>query len=178
MLEIELWKINNSVPAPKFNLVERPNDWTKTLKLKDSLSTTQKTQLEFWQNFNLYAFSRNDFNKEFSQRKAHPQHWYSLSIGSSEYHLELTANTQKQRLGVGIYITDNKDLFEKFKLSKALIENELGVTLEWRVANKACRILAFTKGDIKESIDKCNDYFDWYCDMALKLKKIIKKYDI
>ena len=27
LLEIELWRINDSLPAPKFNVVERPNDW-------------------------------------------------------------------------------------------------------------------------------------------------------
>ena len=27
-LEIELWRIGNSAPAPKFNIVARPNDWT------------------------------------------------------------------------------------------------------------------------------------------------------
>ena len=33
LLEIELWKINGSVPAPRFNIVERPNDWAKAIKL-------------------------------------------------------------------------------------------------------------------------------------------------
>lgn len=29
LIEIELWKINDSVPAPKFNIVEKPNVWAK-----------------------------------------------------------------------------------------------------------------------------------------------------
>lgn len=32
LLEIELWKINDSIPAPKFNIVERPNNWAKEVK--------------------------------------------------------------------------------------------------------------------------------------------------
>ena len=28
-LEIEVWKIGDSPPAPKFNVVSRPNDWTR-----------------------------------------------------------------------------------------------------------------------------------------------------
>lgn len=28
-IEIELWRIGNSDPAPKFNIVSKPNDWTK-----------------------------------------------------------------------------------------------------------------------------------------------------
>ena len=28
-LEIELWKIDNSLAAPKFNIASKPNDWTQ-----------------------------------------------------------------------------------------------------------------------------------------------------
>ena len=31
-LEIELWKIGNSLVAPKFNIVSKPNDWTRSMK--------------------------------------------------------------------------------------------------------------------------------------------------
>ena len=33
LLEIELWKIGGSLPAPKFNVIERPNDWVKAIWL-------------------------------------------------------------------------------------------------------------------------------------------------
>ena len=33
-LEIELWKIDNSLVAPKFNIVSKPNDWTQSIKQK------------------------------------------------------------------------------------------------------------------------------------------------
>ena len=31
-LEVELWRIDDSPVAPKFNVVSKPNDWSKTLK--------------------------------------------------------------------------------------------------------------------------------------------------
>ena len=40
LLEIELWKINDSLPAPKFNVVERPNDWAKTMLAERPLITS------------------------------------------------------------------------------------------------------------------------------------------
>ncbi len=174
LLEVELWKINDSIPAPKFNLVERPNDWIKSLKLKDSLSTINKLQLEFWQSFNAYAFSRNDFNKEFTQRKAQPQNWYELSVGSSDCHIGLTVSTQKQQISAYIYFSNNKDLFEKFKSFKTEIENEVNVNLEWRTANKDCKILTFRNSGILNSNDKWHSYFDWYCDLAIKFKQVVK----
>lgn len=176
LLEIELWKINDSLPAPKFNIVERPNDWAKTMKAVEGLSDTKKLQLDFWQAFNDYAFNKSEFNKVFSKRKPQPQHWYDLSVGSSAYHIGLTANTQKKRLGTEIYVNDDKDLFEKFKNHKNAIEAELGIELEWRTATKDCRILALNIGDIKKGENAWPGYFDWFCVMALKLREIIGKY--
>lgn len=178
LLEIELWKINDSIPAPKFNLVERPNDWTKALKFKEGLSDTNKIRLEFWQCFNEYAFSKNEFSKEFKQRKAQAHNWYDLSVGSSEYHIGLTMSTQKQQISASIYFKNNKDLFEKFKSFKDEIENQLNVNLEWRTANKVCKILTFYNGSILDSNEQWHSYFDWYCDLAIKFKQVIKKYDI
>lgn len=178
LLEIQLWKIDNSLPAPKFNIVERPNDWAKTMKASEGLSETKKTQLDFWQAFNDYAFGKEVFKKLFSKRKPQPQHWYDLSVGKSLYHIVLTANTQKKRIGAEIYINDDKEIFDKFKIMKSEIESELSMELEWRTASKDCRILAVHNGDIKKSEAEWNKYFDWFCDMSIKLLDIIRKYDV
>ena len=178
LIEIELWKINDSLPAPKFNVVERPNDWAKTVKASEGLTDTKKLQLEFWQAFCNYAFTKPDFSKIFSKRKAQPQHWYDLSIGSAVYHITLSVNTQKKQLGSEIYISNNKDLFEKFKSNKDAIEQDFGMTMVWHTANKDCRIIAFKDGDIKKGDNVWPTQFDWLCETALKLRNIAKKYDI
>ena len=41
-LEIELWQIGDSVAAPKFNLVAKPNDWSKSVRD----AATKRTGLE------------------------------------------------------------------------------------------------------------------------------------
>jgi len=45
LIEIEVWKIGDSLPAPKFNIVEQPNNWGKVIKTSTILSyyRTQKT---------------------------------------------------------------------------------------------------------------------------------------
>ncbi|MDY3966189.1 MAG: DUF4268 domain-containing protein, partial [Prevotella sp.] len=125
LLEIELWQIGDSEKAPRFNIVEKPNDWTKTMKSIEGLSNTDLLKLEFWTGFN-DAMSNNDsFKQHFRARKAMPQHWYDLSIGSSAYHVALTINTQKQSIGADIYINDDKELFERFKMHKDEISTML-----------------------------------------------------
>ena len=176
LVEIELWKINDSLPAPKFNVVEKPNDWAKAMKVVEGLSALQKLQLDFWQAFNEHAFVKSEFKKVFSQRKPSPQHWYSVSIGRSTYHISFTVNTQKKRLGAEIYFSGDKDAYGRFMEHKEEIEKELSMPVEWREANKDCRILVLTNGDIKKGTDAWNGYFDWFCDMGIKLRDIALKY--
>ena len=176
LVEIELWKINDSLPAPKFNVVEKPNDWAKAMKVVEGLSALQKLQLDFWQAFNEHAFVKPEFKKVFSQRKPSPQHWYSVSIGRSTYHVSFTVNTQKKRLGAEIYFSGDKDAYGRFMEHKEEIEKELSMPVEWREANKDCRILVLTNGDIKKGTDAWNGYFDWFCDMGIKLRDIALKY--
>lgn len=66
-------------------------------------------------------------------------------------------------------------MFERFYSYKDEIENELGGKMEWRVANKDCRILIACNGNIRKESSWIKE-FDWLCDKALKLKKIIEKY--
>ena len=176
LLEIELWKIDDSFPAPKFNVIERPNDWAKTMKAVENLSETKKLQFEFWQAFTEYAFSKDKFQRVFSKRKVYPRHWYDLSVGNSSCCIRLTANTQKKRLGAEIYIHDDKELFEKFKEKKSEIEQKIGQNIEWRVAAKDCRILALSDGDISKGESSWTEYFAWYCECVFKFRDIVEKY--
>ena len=176
LVEIELWKINDSLPAPKFNVVEKPNDWAKAMKVVEGLSALQKLQLDFWQAFNEHAFVNPEFKKVFSQRKPSPQHWYSVSIGRSTYHISFTVNTQKKRIGAEIYFSGDKDAYGRFMEHSEEIERELSMPVEWREANKDCRILVLTNGDIKKGTDAWNEYFDGFCKMGIKLIDIALKY--
>lgn len=52
-LEIELWKIGDSSPAPKFNVVSGPNGWIRSVTGETgsrgkSLTPTKHQQREFW----------------------------------------------------------------------------------------------------------------------------------
>lgn len=176
LVEIELWRINDSLPAPKFTIIEKPNDWAKTMKVVEGLSEHQKMQLEFWQAFIDYAFNNDEFKKTFTQRKAQPQHWYDVSVGSSVYHIAFTINSQKKKLGAEIYIHNDKETYEHFKKSATEIEQEIGAEIVWREANKDCRILVLHDGDVKKGSDSWTQCFEWFCKMGILLKKITTKY--
>ncbi len=174
LTEIELWQIDDSLKAPKFNVVERPNDWAKSMK-NDSLNETARLKLDFWQEFVETMRGNSLFTDNFSARKPSPHHWYDLSLGSSAYHLGLTVNTQKNKIATEIYITDDKELFQKFQRHAAEIETMMNQKIDWIEASKACRIVVSKSFPIKDR-DKWNSAFDWFLEMALRFKKIAIKY--
>lgn len=173
LLEIELWKIGNSVPAPKFNIVCMPNNWGKVQKTSNSLTNAKKLQLEFWQGLSEYGASNETYAKEFNKRKASAQHWYSIPVGTSDYHIDFTCNTQKNELAVEIYINDNKEVYSLFYNNKEKIEKETGLKFVWsKLENKkASRIKTNIKVDFNDK-DKWNEYYEWLCEKAVLMKKI------
>lgn len=175
LLEIELWQIGDSEKAPRFNIVEKPNDWSKTMKTIDGLSNTDLLKLEFWTGFNETMNNNYDFTHNFHAHKVSPQHWYDLSIGSSAYHICLTINTQKQNIGIDLYINDDKDLFEQFRKHDAEISTLLNSEVEWREAKKACRILITSNINVKkrESWPKA---YNWFLEKAIVFKEIASKF--
>lgn len=176
LVEIELWQIDESAVAPKFNVVERPNDWAKQMKNVDSLSDTKQMQLSFWQQLSDTIKSNEVYSKEFSSRKAQPQHWYDLSIGSSSYHVCLTVNTQKKNIGAEIYIPDDKEKFAMFKEYATQIEQLVNSKVEWREATKATRILTIQTCDISDE-SRWQQAIEWLLNKALVFKKIAKQFD-
>lgn len=174
LVEIELWQIGNSLPAPKFNVVERPNDWAKTMKHIDGLSDTERLELEFWQTFNDQAAATPVFMKEFRLRKPQTQNWYDLSLGTAVYHISLNLNTQKKKIDAGIYIPSDKDVFRLFKEHKAEFDALCGGGVELRTASKASRILTYKSIDVKDRA-KWDEAIGWLMEMSLKFKQVAKK---
>lgn len=176
LVEIELWAIDNSLPAPKFNIIERPNDWAKTMKASEGLSETKKLQLDFWSAFADYAASKQEFHPHFKKRKPQAQHWYSQSVGTSLYEITFSVNSQKKVVSTEIYIWNSKELFHHFKENQAAFEQDLGCKAEWIEATKACRIIVYRNGDVKKT-EIWPSLFDWFCNMLPKLKSTAKKYE-
>lgn len=176
LVEIELWQIDDSAIAPKFSVIERPNDWGKQMKSVAGLNNTEQIQLAFWQKFNDKMNASPDFTKHFKTRKAQPQNWYDISVGSSEYHLCFTASIQKKHMSCGIYIPDNKDLFHLFEAHKADFEAQFGKGIEWVENTKATRINILKSFDVSDQ-EQWPAAFAWYLENAIKFKLIAKSID-
>ena len=176
LVEIELWQIDDSLLAPKFNVVEKPNDWAKTMKAVDGMSDTDKLKLEFWQTFVDNMQDNPEYTKNFSFRKPAAQHWYTMALGHRTYQIDLLINTQKKNVGTEIYIHDDKATFEKFKGEKDKFETAFGCELDWSEAKKDCCIVVRKDLNVKDR-SKWADAYAWYLKEALIFKRLVQEID-
>lgn len=176
LVEIELWQINDSLLAPKFNVVEKPNDWAKTMKSIEGMSETDRLKLEFWQAFNDHLGNNPDFHKEFNLRKPQPCHWYDLSLGTTSYYISLNINTQKKKIDAGLYIPNDKEVFHRLLDHKAEFDAAFGSDIEFRDAGKSSRILLYHSINVKDRA-KWSEAADWMFQKALLFKKTVKTVD-
>jgi len=150
--EIELWQIGDSLPAPKFNIISSPNDWSKTVRSTGSietLSTTQQLHLEFWNSFKEFM---TEAGSDLSLQTPRSRHWYQIAVGRSKFSIVLTANTQVKRIGCEIYVRGEKAkvAFSLLKREAEAIEQELG-QLDWQELPEGqdCRIIKYRNGNSK-----------------------------
>lgn len=178
LIEIHAYKIGNSDNAPMFQVIEQPNDFiknNKSINSNDTMNKSQSQRLEFWNQFNNVLVERG---KPFNVRKATTDHWYNVAIGTSDAHIDITLVNKDSVIGVELYITDNKELFDKLYQRKDEIENDLGFKLDWRRLNnsKASRIVTFIKGLNFDNHSNYNELINKTIDLAVLMRDTFKKY--
>ena len=179
LVEIELWQIDNSEPAPKFNVVEKPNDWAKTMKSVDGMNEGQKLRLEFWQYFNNVMSDNPDFTNNFTTRQATGRHAYDLTLGTSAYHIVMrVANQKDRRIETGVYINNNKEIFAVFQSHLEDFERALegNVVFESDESKKSSRF--YIRKDLNIHDRKTwEEGANWLLEKDLIIKQLCQKYD-
>lgn len=178
LIEIHAYKIGNSDNAPMFQVIEQPNDFiknNKSINSNDTMNKSQSQRLEFWNQFNNVLVERG---KPFNVRKATTDHWYNVAIGTSDAHIDITLVNKDSVIGVELYITDNKEFFDKLYQRKDEIENDLDFKLDWRRLNnsKASRIVTFIKGLNFDDHSNYNELINKTIDLAVLMRDTFKKY--
>ena len=89
-LEIELWRIGSSTPAPKFNIISKPNDWAKAVRQQSAAaggdaaaSEYKRLQFEFWTEFKPWFEARSKMRTQAPRT----QHWLTVTLGRTGFHL-------------------------------------------------------------------------------------------
>lgn len=178
LIEIHAYQIGDSLCAPKFEVVEKPNGFIKNAKTQygsGDYNNSQGERIEFWTRFNEMLVERG---KPFNIRKPTTDHWYDIAIGTSEAHVSLTLVNKDGCVGVELYINDNKDLFDKLYAQKDEIEQKLGLDPEWQRLDgkKAARILYRMPGLNFDDHSNYDSLMNEMIDKAVLFSTVFKKY--
>lgn len=169
LVEIEVWRIGDSARAPRFNVVESPNEWARAEKSKAALSETDCISLEFWQTCIDCASKNEAFSKTFKPQNPRARHYFELFVSSKKYHLVLLINTRRKRIGVECCVHDTD--FGEFVLSRQNeLEHALNITgAPYRATNKGIRF--YIDGhDVKNARKKWTEYIDWQIEKITALQ--------
>ncbi len=182
LIQVEVYKIDDSEAAPKFNVICKPNDWSKLaqrLASGDEVSGTQLLQMEYWDQL-IKASEKSKTNLKF-RAKARPDSFYMLSFGKGGVHIELLMNTNENQFRCEFYIEDNKKLFDDLHNQKDNIEADLASLegeLKWERLDdnvKKSRIFLTKDGNLRDK-KSWNELNEWCIKTSDKFVEVFSRY--
>ena len=178
-IEVELWRIGDSPPAPKFNIVSKPNDWTKSTSIErrksaSDYSPTKLLQLEYWGALQKLMQQRQGNVKP---REGQPATWQGFAIGKTGCLLMATVLFKENRIRVELLLEgdDAKKNFALLRKDRDEIEQELGRTIEWsnKPNQKQCSIGRSSRDNCDlMNRDNWPDYLNWMCEELENLYRV------
>ena len=125
-------KIGNSDPAPRFNVIARPNDWERSVRDDGASKVSEIGQfyIRYWSAFAELVRNRKG---PLRPQSASPQHWMNLSIGRSNFGLAAIASAQRNFVRAEMNLTGPNGIraFELLVKERESIETEIEEKLHW-----------------------------------------------
>lgn len=181
-LEMELWRISGSAPAPKFNVVCSPNDWRRSVKdrvrpprVEGAITPTKEQQLRYWQGLRELLLERKG---PVRPQRPLPQHWANFSLGRSATWLCATVNTRSGRIGVELDLNDlpGKPWFHHLLAQRTRIEIECGCALSWEElpGRRMSRIALYRPGTDPTDEGDWPQQHAWVADMLERFAAVFR----
>lgn len=174
-IRIEVWRIDDSPPAVRFNALESPSEWKqKAQRSRGELSDRDKLREEFWTAFRDRI---EDTKTPLRPRKPKPSHYYSNPIGVGGYHISYYLDEEAGELGLELIITDSEGAYDELQHHVDEIEEELQSTVELgelretRTGKMRSHLAVTRQADI-EARDSWDEYFAWMFDQGERFHEV------
>lgn len=175
---LEIWQIDDSRPAVRFDIVSSPAEivrQTLTATRSEELTEARRLQLQFWTEFRSRLLATG---KVPSVQSARPQYWYDVSLGRSGIVLSHTLNTTDKRIGVRVYISNKVAgaALPQLLAMREEVEREIGASLQWDpYPDKMDRIIALQREADVTDRGKWDEYLTWMVDTTLRFRTAFGK---
>lgn len=174
---VEVWKIDDSRPAPRFSPVVVPNDWQKQAQRSVQQAMLSPRQLRYREFLQALIDTLREEHAGFTSAKtAKPENWYGFKTGFSgfsytaSFTIARTARTAL-KISTGDEVR-NKDLFDRLFDHKEDIEMALGHSLVWdrKDEYQSCIISVGRKASIEDDDETLDEIRNWMIDRLLAFK--------
>lgn len=135
-IEIELWRIGNSPAAPKFNLVSKPNEWTKSVKAAVAgggpSSEVMDLWADFWAGFREWS-SENAPGFDISGGGRVPFLRYLIEPANCHVFSSLVVRSDDTMVGLTMWGARTAIRYQALRARQAEIERRIGHALTWTI---------------------------------------------
>ena len=174
-VELEVFQIDNSSPAPNFRIVAGPPPSKRRVIVSGEISPRNKKYLNFFDKLRDRILS---VQPNFTRAKALPQSWWGLGIGRSGFSMTCCF-TIDSKFRVEIYIDMGKKeyneiAFRELKENTGVIEGKIGKELAWDPLpdSRACRIYLAIDGNIDDDEQKLTEMIEWAAPLVIKFREV------
>lgn len=145
-VELQLWRIGSSPVAPRFHVVAKPNNWSRTVARMAGMDSGNPTETNvaytrYWAKFSDYLQS---LGGDIQVRKTPKDYWCGFESGVPHFTLGAVAKLRDSKIGVELEAAhpSARTAFDLLFAGREAVESELGYGLDWDplVGKKSCRI--------------------------------------
>ncbi len=173
-VQVELWKVDDSRPAVRFNVLSKPTEILRQVskaKAESDLSEIKKLELEFWTLFREKLLATKELP---SVQSARPQAWFDVALGRSGIFISNNVNTWDNKITLKVYISHKvADIYlPKLIEQKVEIEEEIGERLIWNPFPEKLdkTIILYKDFDLNDK-ERWTECLIWMVDNTLKFRK-------
>jgi len=177
-LEVELWRIGDSRPAPKFNIISQPNDWSRSV-VHSAGNAAELTKIEYLQKEYWSALLdrlRSKGGPVASEGRPGRRSWTAFRIGRAGFHLAAVTNSKAKWTRAELYIRygDTEQHFGLLQDQKGEIEKELGHSLEWEELphRTASRIACYLRNTDPSNKNDWPRQHEWLSERLNKMHSV------
>lgn len=175
-IELEVFKIDDSRPAPHFRLVAGPPPRKRReITPMEQITPRNKRYQDF---FDRLRGKILGLQPNFTRARGLAQSWWALGIGRTGFSL-VAAFTIDAKFRIEIYIDtgvkeDNEFALAKLEESKLTVEESIGEPLHWDYLrdSRLSRAYAAIDGSIDDDEKKLEELVNWGAPMIIKFREV------
>ena len=170
-VEIKVWKIGDSKPAPQFEIVSKPNDWSRSIS-----PPSDDWKTKFWFKLNEHF---GETNLNYNIRRPGSKNSVNFGLGNpDEYLLEARLSQQKKRIGVRLNLKGEhaEAYFHLLKEQQDDIEIKFGEKLEWEELphRKSCVVALHKSGANPQAEEDWKNQHEWMASRLTKFDDVFR----